>query len=203
MKILSIVVASLVFFSACKDQKKERSDQVKDDTSQTITDTLETTEGSSRIITDDSITVTDEPMADNDVTKPGTPVKWAKLLSGGQSRIEKNSMLTITNQTKFDELWAIAFDNNMAPVKPAVDFTKNSVVALFLGEVTSGGHSIELTSIKTATSESYTISVVHIKPGRGCMSTTVMEYPYFFAKTNKLASDKAEFRTTIKETKCQ
>ena len=130
------------------------------------------------------------------------PINWSKLVSGQQSSLEKSYMAIITTQVKFDNLWTTSFSNDLAPQKPKVDFTKNSVVALFLGEVTSGGHSIELSSIKTSAS-GYDIGVVHTKPGRGCMSITVMEYPYFLALTDKLSSDKANFKTTIKESKCE
>lgn len=112
-------------------------------------------------------------------------------------------MMVITNKTKFDELWAIAFDNNSAPVKPQVDFTKNSVVVLFLGEMTTGGHSIELLSLKESTSGGYLINVLHTKPGANCIRTMAMEYPYFFALTNKITSENSEFKMSTRETKCE
>ena len=137
---------------------------------------------------------------------PGTTTSftWTKLAAGSQSRMDNRSMFVVNNKTKLDELWKIAFQQGMSPEKPVIDFTKNSVLILFLGQVNSGGHSIEPLSIRSSGDEPlYTITVRHNKPGTNCTTTSLIEYPYYFALTEKLKSNKQEFKVNEVEKKCE
>lgn len=203
MKILSLLTVVFVLVTACNDPKDQSMEQEVLDTSQTVTDTLQPIDDNSQNIIDTSQSGESKPPPTNPPDTPVSSVKWSKLTSGQQSRMEKKSMMVITNKTKFDELWTIAFENNSAPAKPQVDFTKNSLVVLFLGEMTTGGHSIELLSIKPSTSRGYLISVRHTKPGANCLRTMAIEYPFFFALTDKISSENAEFKMSTRETKCE
>lgn len=131
-----------------------------------------------------------------------SPIECTNLFSGTQSSMENQSMVLITNQKDLDDLWIKAFANDIAPEKPKVDFSKNSLVALFLGMVNKGGHSIELKSISTASDKTYKIEVQHSKPGQSCMSTMAIEYPYYLCLTNTVLTKTAEFRITEKEIEC-
>src|SRR5512138_2841172 len=143
MKTLSVIAAAIILLASCNNSKKEESGQEFVDTSQTVTNTAKTIDERAQKITDtpgkandDTKTEADTKTEDNTV-KPeaGSTMKWTKLESGTQSKMNDRSVLLISNKAKFDELWKIAFANNSAPQKPNVDFTENSVVALFLGEV--------------------------------------------------------------------
>src|SRR5512138_1653690 len=206
MKTLSVIAAAIILLASCNNSKKEESGQEFVDTSQTVTNTAKTIDERAQKITDtpgkandDTKTEADTKTEDNTV-KPeaGSTMKWTKLESGTQSKMNDRSVLLISNKAKFDELWKIAFANNSAPQKPNVDFTENSVVALFLGEVTSGGHSIELLSIRPLAGGEFDISVRHTKPGAGCVTTSVIEYPYFLALTNEPISGKPNLRISTK-----
>jgi len=199
--MLPLLIAGLILIASC-NSKNESTEKVIDDTSQTLTDTSQVIENIPQEVND--TTRADEPKTDNtSATRSETSVKWSKLISGEQSRMENRSMLVINNQTKFDELWAIAFHEGMAPAKPKVDFSKNTVIALFLGEMNSGGHSIEPLSIRSSTGGGYVVAVRHNKPGQNCLRTMAIEYPYFFGLTNKEISDKVDFKISERETKCE
>ena len=203
--MLSVITAAMILMASCNNSKNERSEQEVVDTFQKATNTTKTIDETPQKVTDTSGTVTDNTKTEDKTseTAGGTLMKWAKLESGTQSSMKDRSLLLISNKAKFDELWKIAFANDLAPQKPNVDFAKNSVVTLFLGEVTSGGHSITLLSIKSSIDGEFEISAQHTKPGRGCMTASVIEYPYFLALTDKPISGKANLKISTKETKCE
>lgn len=128
---------------------------------------------------------------------------WKELLSGNQCSIEKPVNIVITNQAQFDSLWSKAFNKAMPQEKPAVDFSKYSVIAIFLGTVSSGGHSAVITSIKHNGADGYKVEAEHKLPGKSCISTTAIEFPYYFALTNTVISEKTEFTVIKKEVECE
>lgn len=205
MKKLFVITAAMILMASCNNSKKETSKQEIADTSQTVTNTANKIDERPQQTTDTSGKANDDTKTEDNTVKPGTgtAMKWTKLGSGTQSNMKERTVVLISNKAKFDELWKLAFANNIAPQKPQVDFTKNSVVAVFLGEVTSGGHSIELLSIRPLTGGEFEISVQHTKPGTGCITTSVMSYPYFFAFTNEPISGKPNLKISTKETKCE
>jgi hypothetical protein len=205
MKMLSVFAAAMILMASCNNSKKEKSGEEIVDTSQKATNTTKTIDETPQKITDTSGKATDNTKKEDKTadTTAGATMKWTKLGSGGQSSMNDRSLLLISNKAKFDELWKIAFANGIAPQKPNVDFTKNSVVILFLGEVTSSGHRIELLSIRSSIGGEFEISAQHTKPGSSCVTASVMEHPYFFALTDKPISGKPNLRINTKETKCE
>ncbi len=130
-------------------------------------------------------------------------VKWSKLKSGNQCSMEAALNAVITSQEQLDEIWLKAFTMDMPPEKLNVDFTKNSVVVLFLGSVNKGGHSIEITGIKSNTDKGFQIGAEHKLPGKNCMSSMAIEFPYFIGLTDIVLSGKTEFTVTKKEIDCE
>ena len=174
------------------------------DTAQSVIPVSDTS-GSSRSNSADSETPGNGESNSGDKTKEkSASLTWTKLAAGPQSKMDNRSMFVVNNKTKLDELWNIAFQQGAAPAKPNVDFSKNSVLILFLGQVNSGGHSIEPVSIQTSGDDPlYTITVKHNKPGTNCTTTSVIEYPYYFALTDKFKSEKEEFKVNEVEKKCE
>jgi hypothetical protein len=169
MKKLFVIAAVMFLMVSCNNSKKETTEQEIADTSQTGTNTPNKIDERPENTTDTSGKAKDDTKTEDNTVKPGTGIamKWTKLGAGTQSNMKERTVLLISNKAKFDELWKLAFANNIAQQKPQVDFTKNSVVAVFLGEVTSGGHSIELLSVRSLTGGEFEISVRHTKPCYG------------------------------------
>jgi len=65
---------------------------------------------------------------------------------------------------------------------PTVDFTKNNVVALFLGQKNNGGYSIGIKSV-TFDGDTATVNTVETKPTG--MSTMAITNPYYVATVTK------------------
>ncbi len=136
-------------------------------------------------------------------THSDSTIKWTKLISGNQCNIETSLDVLITNQAQFDSIWAKAFTMDMPPEKPVIDFTKNTIVALFLGTVNKGGHGIEIAAINQSTDKEYSIEAIHKLPGKNCFSSMAIEFPYFLATTDVVISDKTTFSTKEKEVDCE
>lgn len=108
--------------------------------------------------------------------------------------LEKKEQI-ITNQTDFEKSWNIALVNYLErnPV-PTIDFEKNQVILITMGEQTSGGYTLKtdsVTNIKTGIA----INATAKKPGASCMTTSVMTYPYQMISIPK-TNQKIEFKIT-------
>jgi len=132
-----------------------------------------------------------------------TQLTWSELFSGNECSIKQPENLVITSQKQFDSLLSKAFKGDMQPKKSAIDFSKNSVIALFLGTVNSGGHSIGITSIKHSVSNGYNVEAEHKLPGKSCISSTAIEFPYYIALTETAISGKTNFTIKKKEVECE
>ena len=94
----------------------------------------------------------------------------------------------ITKQADLSETWNNIFANYMQkdPL-PKIDFKTNEVYLIAMGEKTSGGYTIKVESVVESKKE-IIINVVKSIPGKSCMTTSVMTYPYqliMFQKKDK------------------
>ncbi|MDZ4795052.1 MAG: protease complex subunit PrcB family protein [Bacteroidota bacterium] len=136
-------------------------------------------------------------------TNSGSTIKWAKLIAGNQCNIESPLNFVIVNQEQFDSIWKKAFTMDMSPEKPVVDFTKNSVVALFSGMVNKGGHSVEIAAINQNLEKEFSIDIVNNIPGKNCISSMAIDYPYYLGLTDIIITGKTEFNSKTKEINCE
>ncbi len=92
----------------------------------------------------------------------------------------------INSQDEWEELWDITFSNTYPhPDVPTIDFTRNTIIAVYLGQRGSGGYSIEIKDIVEYNSR----IVVYVKersPEPGSMVTMALTQPYHIVKTIKL-----------------
>ena len=111
--------------------------------------------------------------------------------------------MVINNQQQLDSLWSKAFKGDDQPEKRAVDFSKSSVVAIFLGTVNTGGHSAVITSIKPNSTGGFVVAADHQHPGKSCITTMAVEFPYYIAVTDAVLNGKTDFIITKKEVECE
>lgn len=150
-----------------------------------------------------SKTETDTKPSTDTVNMPTTDtIKWQELVSGRDCSVEKPANLFITSNSQLDSLWSAAFKGEERPDKPVVDFSKNSVVALFTGTVKSGGHSIAVTSVQMNNGV-IEITGEHKIPGKTCIATTAIEFPYYLALTDQAVKGTTSFSIKTKEYECE
>jgi hypothetical protein len=72
--------------------------------------------------------------------------------------------------------WAAFWSELGVGDRPAVDFTRDIVVAVAAGQQSSGGHEISVTQVTNANGE-LRIEVLETSPGPNCMTTTALTQP--------------------------
>jgi len=60
---------------------------------------------------------------------------------------------------------------------PKIDFENNEVYVITMGEQTSGGYNIKVESV-VETKKEVVVNIIESKPGKTCVTTSVMTYPY-------------------------
>lgn len=117
------------------------------------------------------------------VMMKGTQIKYIEVLSGGQSNVGKASNVIINSKKELEEIYA-TINKNRTPsfIIPVIDFSKETVIALFMGSKSSGGYS---TYIKQIEVQSKTISITIEKKYPTGMVISVLTQPFYIAKIPK------------------
>jgi len=103
------------------------------------------------------------------------------LATGSHSNMKDQQYSDIHNQADFDALWNKAFANqSSAPDKPVVDFSKDMVLAVFIGEQPTGGFRIRISKVDTSGAD-IEVTVVGIQPGQNCRHTQTSTEPFLIA----------------------
>jgi hypothetical protein len=128
----------------------------------------------------------------------GSQRNFEVIEKGTQSAVKTERQLLITSKEEFAKIWEENFSAVYMPPKiPEIDFSKNMIVAAWLGEKNTGGFDIEIQSVTTENNV-LVITFRHIQPGKTCMSSMALEYPFLFAVTEKFPVEKSSFHI-IKE----
>jgi hypothetical protein len=118
-------------------------------------------------------------------SRPATQGTFEVLKQHGYGGRESASNVVVTSQQQLDELYK---ELNLGEA-PKVDFSERNVVALFMGQKSSGGHSIGIKEVNVA-GNTATVQIVTASPqGNATMALT---QPYCIASITK--TDKVVFR---------
>ena len=111
-----------------------------------------------------------------------TPIE---IQSGDNGGFKTNTNLVISTQEEFLKIWDQAFAYYMnKETAPSIDFEKNVVLLVALGQKTSGGHTIKVSSV-VETKDSTIVNILKTSPGKSCMTAEVITYPYQIVQIEK------------------
>ena len=100
---------------------------------------------------------------------------------GNYSNIKDEQYKDVHNQADLDALWKQAFGGmSGAPDKPMVDFSKNMVLAMFLGDQKHGGYLVRFTDF-SVTGDTASVTVEITIPGMNCRYSNRASDPFAFA----------------------
>lgn len=108
-------------------------------------------------------------------------------LSGARSHVAKPTNVVARSEKEFATVWAVharQADGTVTPI-PKVDFNKYDVLAVFLGSVPTGGHTVEIGDIKREGKKAV-VKVTHLKPGLGMMVIQSFTTPFAMKAVPKL-----------------
>ncbi len=114
-----------------------------------------------------------------------TPVpeetRWEVLASGQQSAVRVPVARAIADPELWADVWAALHANrHPQPDRPEVDFERETVVVLLLGERRTGGYSVRITSV-IPRGDVVEVKVEVESPGPDDMVTQALTAPYLIA----------------------
>lgn len=114
----------------------------------------------------------------------------AQNSNGGKGDLE---FMVIKDKKALNEIYGLISEDRFPELEiPLINFEQEFVVALFLGEKTSGGYSISVEQIMNVNDKVIVIYKIE-SPKKGEMVTTVMTQPYCIIKMPKTLKE-VEFK---------
>lgn len=107
---------------------------------------------------------------------------WDKI-AGQSAGIKEKLCVVVRTQQEWGALW-IKHNHGRAAGKPAVDFTKEMVVAVFLGERRSGGYKVEVKLMADPLEPKTRIVVFYreVPPAGASFAVQMVTQPYVMVK---------------------
>jgi len=107
------------------------------------------------------------------------PLPFQTILSGAYSLADTFSVELITSENQWENAWLVAKGRiDPLPEKPTVDFSRQFVIAAFMGKRSSSGFRIEITSIEKAGRILKVYVTKYETPGM----LTVMTSPFYLVR---------------------
>ncbi len=125
------------------------------------------------------ITETEPAVEAEERAATGTPAPAVRVLAAGQqSAVRVPVARTVTNRMIFLDVWAAIHANQSPPpTPPEVDFERETVVVLVLGERRTGGYGVAVRQV-TERRDTVTLTVGVISPVPDAMVTMALTSPY-------------------------
>lgn len=124
------------------------------------------------------------------------------VIDGTYSAVEDKREMLITTNDQYQSLMSEVYKNlDQMPRIPVVDFNKNSVVAVFIGERSNGGYMVSIDSINES-SKNIHVNIIESTPGPNCITTQALTRPFTLVKIPK-TDKKPLFKTKQIVKDCQ
>ncbi|MGH8400627.1 MAG: protease complex subunit PrcB family protein, partial [Gammaproteobacteria bacterium] len=102
------------------------------------------------------------------------------LASGTHSGVRHQEYHALHDVADFRSWWQRAYSSQAtAPALPQVDFTKDMVIAVFMGERSHGGYSLHVDKIAD-TADTFDVEITVNIPGSDCRTTQALTQPFEF-----------------------
>ncbi|MFX1377921.1 MAG: protease complex subunit PrcB family protein [Promethearchaeota archaeon] len=113
-------------------------------------------------------------------------INFETIAQGWNSDYTTHEYIVIDSQVLWVKIWDQTFSSiQPQPETPYIDFTQNSVIAVFSGFKPTGGYSINITKIRVKITSVY-VYVENISPPPEVEVPAVITFPYHIIKTQKL-----------------
>jgi hypothetical protein len=110
-------------------------------------------------------------------------IVWRAYRQGTQSRITQAQNLVIQNQGAFDTYWQQSTGESRAPRD--VDFNKELLITVHLGNRTSGGYRVIIQSVQRVRPGEIKVSYVENMPAPGGFTASVMTSPFEIVRVER------------------
>ena len=124
--------------------------------------------------------------------KPSTRVSFQNVVKGYRSGIREPRQAVVRSQAEWTAIWR-RHSNELNSTPPTVLFDQEIVVAVFLGEKTTGGY--DTTIIRAEQSDDTLVIYYQEKtPAPGSMVIQVFMQPFHIVRMNREVGSKVTFR---------
>ena len=130
----------------------------------------------------------------------GASQQGTRIHSATTSGFTGPEQLVLRDPAAWQAAWSRLHEGMVAPPLPAVDFTREMVVLLALGERSSGGYQIRFDGITVAGANA-TVRFTITEPGTGCMTTQAMTAPVDIVRVPRAAGT-VRFEPTTARSNC-
>ncbi len=99
-------------------------------------------------------------------------------LAAGSSAVDapERKNIAVYSEEGLSQVWAMAYGTD-APALPAVDFSKQYIIAVFAGTRPTGGYGISVSGIKEGDGVR-TVAISVASPAEGCMVSQALTSPF-------------------------
>lgn len=130
---------------------------------------------------------------------PYGAVKWSTFQSGTQSRISQFTTQEIRTEAAWQKFWATLTGGSAASAPKGIDWNKELLVAVCLGERRTGGFTVEIDAIKVKNADLVEVFFGERTPLRGEVVPQVISSPWVVARMNRLPTKIGFVRNTPRE----
>lgn len=125
---------------------------------------------------------------------PPRELVWGVLAQGSQAVVGGPIYRIVTDQSQLLGLWNQAHGAQLTlPPLPEVDFRRESVVAIFIGQRPTGGYGLSVTELLLENNEVY-LEVRLTQPSPGAMVTQALTSPWLMVRIQRPGVPVAWFR---------
>jgi len=110
-------------------------------------------------------------------------IAFTSIAKGDVSGQQTSKQVTVRSDAEWKALWK---DHAPTGKMPAVDFSKDMVVGIFLGSKPSAGHDVEIVGVRMQEQE-LVVEYVQKQPARGTMAAQMLTEPYHLVTVPKHA----------------
>lgn len=113
---------------------------------------------------------------------PEDAVEIEELARSTQSQVANEWMQVVRSPEEFARIWA---QTDRSGDAPEIDFEQEMVVAVFIGEYRTGGHSVRVREAE-AREDGVRLGIRIELPGSGCMVTQAITRPYQIVRVPRM-----------------
>ena len=115
-------------------------------------------------------------------------LSFTTLQRGGYSGVTERKAVLVTDEAQWKANWQQT-NSRMLPVPPApaMDFSGQSVLAVYMGEQRTGGYAIEITGVELS-GDTLRVTVRQTRPAPGSMVTQALTQPFHMVQIPKVPS---------------
>jgi hypothetical protein len=116
-------------------------------------------------------------------------IKWSTLQSGQHSRIERPTTRVLNNEAELQAYWRDAMGESPTAAPRGIEFGKEMLLAIHLGDRPTGGYKVHVQSISRTRAAELTVEYVETEPAPGSANIQVRTSPWTLVRMERSAGN--------------